>query len=295
MGVTGWLKRRFPFFEGNYKVIVLTMIPAAFMQQLYGPFDSEYFTILGGSSIQLGWAVSLTTLMGCLITIPTGHFVDKYGRKRLIVIGSYLIGILYLFRAIAPDWRYIVVANTLRTLIGFYDLSNSTIFVDSLPKGSRGRGWATRSLMIRIVSLFSPSIGGYLYDTYGEIALRAFLATMGGINIVNAYLKGRYLEETLKSKAQEEATIKEIFSKSLGSTIETLRWAPQPLLEILSFSVLVSLGMSMVMPFLVLHAFYVIGMTGTQYGFSRTIESAIRIVFALPVGKLVDTKSTDCC
>lgn len=93
---------------------------AGFASGLYYPFESPYFRGLGPTVVEIGLISSVGAAVLMFIRVPGAYIADRYGRRRVIVVFTYMIVAAYLVHALAPDWRYILLGSTILNLGSLY-------------------------------------------------------------------------------------------------------------------------------------------------------------------------------
>ena len=122
---------------------------------------------LGASPERIGVIVSVSTLTGVFIKVPSGALSDIYGRRLLLRIGVIAFGIPPFFYPFISD------LNVLTLLRLFYGLATA-IFAPSalatvaeLYRERRGAALGTYTACTQSGALLGPFIGGYLAFAYG--------------------------------------------------------------------------------------------------------------------------------
>lgn len=292
--IRGFLRRNFSFIKGNYLVMLIVKSYPRAAYFLYYPFREKYFLLLGGSTITLGWMAGVRNLINSLVQIPSGYLADYLGRRRILVVGHFLTGLAWFFRGLAPDWKWFFAVQIFMASVYFYRVADNAVIMDSLPPESRGMGLATLDMAIGLAGLFSPIIGGMLFDNYGVWALRVFLLLSGTCDVLQGLLFYRYLKETLVRKdpvKPEPPNFVKLMNDSLKSVFETIRWMPRSLLGMVALNVVTTIGWALTGPFFSIYALVTVGLLGREWGLVNLIERIVSLTLRLPGGKIVDTFS----
>src|SRR3990167_6073494 len=92
-------KRNFKFFTFSNSLMALAF-------GLFGPFYLIFINDIGGSIENFGIAVGLVVLSGALVSLFTGKYSDKFGRKPFLILGGYASAILvFLYTIIGSIWQ----------------------------------------------------------------------------------------------------------------------------------------------------------------------------------------------
>jgi MFS family permease len=124
-------------------------------------------------------AITLFLLVMAALMIPGGKLTDKYGRKRLFLLGLITYGIGALISAVAPGLPVLILGNSILEGIGtallippVYILT-TMLFTDL---GSRARAFGAISAMGGIGSAAGPLIGGLITSAISWRAAFVFQA-----------------------------------------------------------------------------------------------------------------------
>lgn len=296
--------------HGNFLVVTLMLAWIRFWGSLYDPYMSIYFIDIGGTYFQLGALLALTILTRALISIPGGYLCDKYGRKKILVIGSYfwVIGRLLVF--LAWDSQSFFIAYFFFMGIAMIGVAaQQAIFLDSLPEDKRGLGFALNALLVASVGLVAPAIGGWIYLSYGPSGVKVIFFACLIAEVIKAITYTLFLKESLVNRVNAEKMGLTILLKrvvqSFKSIPETLKWMPKPLLGFAITNLIFCFGAAFTGTYFILgnmtrgligqsgsffslYAVDVIFLTTIQWGLINTINIGISLVLMMPSGSLTD-------
>jgi MFS family permease len=131
------------------------------------PVLSLFAESLGASPERIGLIVSVSTLTGVILKLPSGALSDIYGRRLLLRIGVVAFGL--------PPFLYLFIndVNTLTALRFVHGLATA-IFAPSalatvaeLYRERRGAALGTYTACTQSGALLGPFLGGYLAHTAG--------------------------------------------------------------------------------------------------------------------------------
>lgn len=131
------------------------------------PALSLFAESLGASPERIGLIVSISTITGVLLKLPSGALSDIYGRRFLLRIGVVAFGL--------PPFLYPFISNVdALTLLRFVHGLATAIFAPSalatvaeLYRERRGAALGTYTACTQSGSLLGPFLGGYLIHTAG--------------------------------------------------------------------------------------------------------------------------------
>jgi len=123
---------------------------------------------LNASASQLQWVVDSYTLVFASLLITTGTIGDRYGRKRLLLIGLALFGFGSLGAALSSSTGMLI---GFRALLGFAGAlimpSTLSILIDVFRDGKeRAKAIALWSSIFSIGAGIGPIIGGFLINSF---------------------------------------------------------------------------------------------------------------------------------
>lgn len=282
--------------RGNFLVCTLNWSYTELILGLCLPYNSIYILQLGGPYIAVSLASYLPGLIRQLACIPGGYVADYYGRRKMIIIGTYLRSMSYCLIAFASDWATLVLAISLVGAFEWFVAAEFATLHDAMPKDKRATAWATFYTIHSIITLPSPVLGGYLLDTYGTAALRVAWFATGLADVVAGTLYLKRLEESLiaPEKAPKDlgptplAKFRTLMAESFNQTREVLKWMPKNLKTLIGIMAIQSLAGALTAPFLVVYALESVHITGTEWGWMGSAIIALQLALTIPGGNLAD-------
>jgi DHA1 family tetracycline resistance protein-like MFS transporter len=287
----GSLDQRSGFLRGNMLVLTLTQMLGMFGRSMVFPYASLYILALGGEPAQIGWVNSLSPLAGLLVFPIAGYLADLTGRVKLIALAGYLSGLTGLIYVLAPSWQFIAVAGLLQGLMAFQFPPTSALLADSLTPENRGLGIATMNCISGVVAIFSPYLAGAILNRYDvEVGMRAMYGVMMGINLLNATINLRFLQETSANSSHtlRLADLSTMLKEAYAGIPDMLRQLPRSLRALAGVIILGFVANAIAGPFWVVYAIDHIGLSSTQWGLILLIETLLRTALYIPAGLLVD-------
>ncbi|MBT5642965.1 MFS transporter, partial [Candidatus Bathyarchaeota archaeon] len=283
-----WQTIKLVFSSKNITTIAITTSMITLCDAGWRPFWSLYLKDVLGASV---WAISFLSMLGqserLLFQLPGGVIADRFGRRKIIVYGTALrifTPMLYLW---ATDWVTMIPALLLNGVTSIYMPAFNAIIADSLPEDERGAGYGAFRMITSTPRIFSPIIGGYLFDRMGPAeGFRLFMFLSIFINAVVTYARYRIITETLfdeeemKGRAKKRLPIKE-------QVVETMTLGKNVWVMVL-VAVLSAFGARMVFSLVPIYAQEVIGLSYTQLGLVTTIGGIITSALSMPGGMISD-------
>jgi MFS family permease len=267
------------------------------------PYFSLYIVALGGTSKEVGFISSVGILAGMVLYPVGGFLADRAGRVKLIGYSTVLYAFSHIPFVIANSWQTLALGQFLAQLTLFYVPAMNALSSDSLPPGVRGRGFAIMMAVPQAIRILAPSVGGWLIGYFQanmgvseDFALIRAVKLAWGVATVTgfivAYLRLKYLEETIEEDESIRYSWKNSFhvlKESYLSIIESVRWMDRSLKTIVIIEMVAAFFVALSAPFWVLFAKEVVGLSPQDWGFVNLVSGAIALLFALPMGQLVDS------
>jgi len=263
---------------------------------LPSPYYTLYMLALGATPSDIGLINSLAIIGGMSVEPLGGYIADRRGRVKLVGIFTFGFAICYSIFAFAPDWRFLGIGQILQQMCFFYSPGLNAIMSDSLRPGTRGRGYALERTFPLALSMVAPYLGGLLISHYGTgdaaliSAMRQLYILSLIFGLVTAYLRLRYLKETLTSndppfKLRE---LPNVIKDAYTGIWETIKWLPHNFKPIVYLQFIQTFFISMTAPFWIYYAKNTLGITAPEWGTVLLFSGFTGIISIFPIGYLVD-------
>ena len=290
-GLASRIRDEFGFIRGNFLVILIGWLLVDATREMAYTYYPLYVQALGGSAFTVGLIGSVSMIVEAIGKIPGGYIADKYRRKRLIVVMTFMASIGYLVFALAPTWHFILLGAVMSSLCWIYTPAFDSIVIESLPEDKRGTGYSLVNLITRVSTTPSPLIAGFLFTTYGLVGS----TRMGFLIVAISFLVASILRTRLIETHIERP---EIDAREL---VKSFSWT-RPFIEGLgvwrkfsrSLKALMVVEMLSLIPNVVFNItliFYMVqelGITELQLSYLGTIIGVSMILLAVPAGKVID-------
>lgn len=276
------------FSSRNILTIAITTSMITLCDMGWRPFWALYLNEVLGASV---WAISFLSMLSqserLLFQLPGGVLADRFGRRKIIVYGTALRIFTPMLFLWAKDWVTVIPALVLNGVTSIYMPAFNAIIADSLPDDERGAGYGAYRMITSTPQIFSPVVGGFLFERMGPAqGFRLFMYLSIIVNAIVTYARHRIITETLfdeeemKKKARTRPPIKEQVKETmtLGRTV----WI------MVLVAVISAFAARMVYDLVALYARDVIGLSYAQLGIVTTVGGIITTVLAMPGGMLSD-------
>ncbi len=114
------------------------------------------------------WVISAYTLTFASLVLPAGSLADRYGRKRILVIGLAIFSVASLICGAAPNVATLNAARALQGVGAALLLSGALATLSHSFRGAdRARAFAFWGSVIGIAISLGPVIGGFITQHFG--------------------------------------------------------------------------------------------------------------------------------
>ncbi|MCK4952860.1 MFS transporter, partial [Candidatus Bathyarchaeota archaeon] len=290
MGILDKLKNEFGFIRGNYLILILSWILMDFAGELAAPYYPEYVRQLGATESIVGVIGFIGFIAMASVQFPGGYLADKYGRKRLVSTLTFGVALSYVFFAVAPTWHFIVIGTIITNLSLLYQPALLAMMADSVPPERRGMGYSISNLIMGVTTTPAAAVGLVLIVHYGlVVGLR-----IGYIIVVVFFLAAAILRLRLKESIEKKPgkmQLSELFSsypKALKDGIEVWRVVPRSTFFLFITGLIWRFAFAISQFIMVFYALDVLMISEATWGLATIALFSTMIVFAFPVGKLLD-------
>lgn len=198
-----------------------------------------------------------------------GYLTDKYGRRKVLVRGTFLAAFSSLIYALAPSWEVLIIGSVIRGVSLSYQPALRSIIADSTKSEFRGRIYALVNFIPGLISALSPLIAVYLVSLYGlTYAVRLMYTASFLRGIVAIVVRYAFIKETLEGKTRTFNLIE--FYK------DALEFVHKELLGILALKFFTLVGYALTL----LKAYYVIyflGLSEEDWGYLIFYNSLVSL------------------
>lgn len=279
--------RRILYLPGNAWILTGTSTVWSIGGALASPYQSLYYFSLGASPVLIGYLAALTSLIASVAQLVGGYVGDVWGRKRAIVLFSF-VGVLnnFIFYAV-PDAGWLAVPVIVGSVAGIYGPLFSTSLTESMDPSLRPRGIASYSFINTIPSLFSPYLGGLLIAHFGDVqGMRfAFLAS-GMFGIAGISYRAFALSESYRPV--KVPGIREFWSGLLRESRTALLSSGRDVRLLLAYATLAAFGVGMTSTFSVLYFVQSLHFPPYVYGIMVGLTSMASMLLLFPAARMAE-------
>ena len=152
---------------------------------------------LGASPTLLGLIFMAEMAAQLIFQIPGGFLTDRFGRKKVIVMGS-------IFRALSPfiyvfigSWQFVIVGMVITQASNMMIPAIDALIAESVSKENRGLGYGAFRMMTWLPQIFTAYLGGVITDMLSVIpGVKLAIAATAAVAVINVFIRWKYLEDT---------------------------------------------------------------------------------------------------
>jgi len=275
--------------KGNVLVLTVSRVLWSMSDSLAWPYLSLYILFLGGTAEIVGFVYAIGTMAACVLYPIGGYIADKAGRARLVSMATLLYITSFAVFAFANSWEWLAFAYAYQQVVLFYMPALNAIMADSIPVGARGRIYAVTVSIPNAVRVITPYLGGYLIAVYTlQPAMRLSYTLSFCIGLVVAFIRLRYLKETITNGERIGRKVPKILIEGYKNVFTSLKWVISNMPGYIGMAVLLSFIGSLVIPFWIVYAQNIIGISAYMWGVILLIGGLVNTLSSLVVGNLID-------
>lgn len=140
-----------------YIIIIVSFLDTFIQLPIITPYSLE----LGASHVLTGGIVAIYSLSNMIGNIFGGHWIDAYGRKKMLLTGMIAVTIILLFYPLAQSGEQLFIIRFIHGLAGGILIPAAFAYVGDQSTGkTRGRVMAYTGASIGTAAIVGPALGG---------------------------------------------------------------------------------------------------------------------------------------
>lgn len=184
------------------------------------PIMPKFMETLGITGGIVGLLVAAFSLTQLLFSPLAGRLSDKFGRKKMIVIGMIMFAISEAMFGFASSSVLLFVSRLLGGVAAAMIMPAVMAYAaDVTTKEQRAKGMGFINAAITTGFIIGPGIGGYI----AEFGIRAPFYAAGAAGLVAAFINLISLQESKPVKEEEQPASVPVSTKGQGSFLSQLR------------------------------------------------------------------------
>lgn len=262
------------------------------------PYQTLYFEEIGASPILIGLLLAYGTAVTVLALLVGGHIADTWGRRRIIIVFSWVSVASAAVYALVNAPYLIVIPLTMASAASVYTPAFNSVLFDEIKPNDRIRAFSVFSAINTIPSIFAPTFGALLMDQYGILygVKYAYLASVLfgaiGVSFRTKTLSETYVPKKKLSQVDEAGVSKKknFFSymkESFVSGIDATRNADSLVKKLLLYVTLAGIGTGLTSPYASIYVVNNLGFNPIAYSLVADLGGLTTVVLLFLVVFLV--------
>jgi MFS family permease len=252
-------------------------VAIGFSAQFITPLFPLYLEGLGASEMEIGLVLSLASILGTALMIPSGLLMNRIGKKKTLLVSVILAMLPPLLISFMNDWRWVTpLYMVYSSSFSFFIVSRMAMISESATPGNRATLFAVMNLTWPIGGLIAPTLSGFLVENFG----------WAPIFQVTTLIMATSLIPTLKLEEPTAPVIEEQIPAKRLSILDREYLPFMTLIFLFQFLAGMMEGMiSTVLPLFLKNQIMI---SESRIGLFFTASSLLILVIQIPSGRLAD-------
>jgi MFS family permease len=226
----------------------------------------------------VGWAISAFALARVVTDIPAGLLADRFGRKRIMILGLILIVLSATGAGLADTYAWLIFARVMGGIGSALYMTAGITWVAQVTAGeARGRYMSMYTGLVLAGTTFGPTIGGYTAAHFGLNAPFFAWAALGLAGLV----------ATIPLKEPEDSSQAERSKMQVKDILSVLSCRPFMLVNCAVLA-LFFLRIGVRSTLVPLYASLNLGLSEEKIGILLTVAAVATVACTFPAGWLSD-------
>ncbi len=265
----------FSALNRNLKYLFILNTAFGFSVQLISPLFPLFLADLGATAAENAWVISLGGLVATSLMLPAGIFLDRIGR-RVLLISSAVVNMVTIFMlSNVNTWQEVLPLYMVYSATGaLFMPARMAMITANSSQDNRASVFGIMNTSWPIAGVVSTLISGYLIETTGWKQVFLVGAAINAVSILPA----------LRIERQESMTdssgggFREIFSPDIAPALLTFFIYG-------IFMTTVMGGMNLIIPLFLKSRF---ALTASQIALFFTTQNLLSLVTQIPSGKIAE-------
>ncbi|HEV2237107.1 MAG TPA: DHA2 family efflux MFS transporter permease subunit [Ktedonobacterales bacterium] len=168
-------------------VVALGMIPGLLDSSIVIVALAPIRNALHSDTNVAQWIITAFLLASAAVVAAGGYLANRFGRKRMFLLGVTVFTLGSLLCAIAPSIGWLIASRVLQGIGGGALLPiGPALAFDAFPKEERARASAVVGIPLLLAPVFGPVVGGYLNDRFDWHSIFFVNLPVGALALVAA-------------------------------------------------------------------------------------------------------------
>lgn len=181
------------------------------------PIITPYATGMGATYTYAGIIVAVYSLTNMFGNIIGGHWIDQFGRRRILIYGMFSVTFILLLYPVVQTGTSLLIVRVIHGLAGGVLIPAAFAYVgDVTSTGNRAKPMAYTGAAIGGAAIIGPAIGGIMAARSKIEYVFIFVAFLF---LISVYLVIRFIPESFKRRERSRIDIKEYISLLKNKTL----------------------------------------------------------------------------
>ena len=204
-----------PIWNRNFVLLCYVNLVLLLGVQLLLPTLPLYLIKIGGAQRDVGFVMGAYTIAAMFMRAISGWLSDRYGRKRIMVMGLAMMVAVTILYWVAKTVPFVAVVRALHGIsFGIAGTAIAAIIADSLPAPRMAEGIGYFGLTVPLSMGVAPAIGISLVNSFGYSVLFIVLSGAAVITFVPSLLVKSARNESFVPAASVRETLSNLLEKA---------------------------------------------------------------------------------
>jgi DHA1 family tetracycline resistance protein-like MFS transporter len=173
---------------------------------------------LEASKSYYGWILGAYAFMQFIFAPIVGGLSDRFGRRPILLLSLFGLGIDYIFMYFAPDLFWLVLGRCVSGMFGASFTTASAYIADISTPENKTKNFGMVGAAFGIGFVLGPAIGGFL----GDLDLRSPFLFAAGLSLLNVVYGYFVLKESLPIEKRRKFDFKR--SNPIGAVLQMRKY-----------------------------------------------------------------------
>ena len=176
--------------------MIIPVMPKLISEMIHGSFSE--------AAKYGGWLMFAYAIMQFVFAPVLGNLSDRYGRRPVLLISLFGLGVDYLFLALAPTVAWLFVGRVIAGICGASFTTGQAYIADISPPEKRAQNFGLIGVAFGLGFIIGPVIGGLL----GQFGSRVPFVAAAGLSLLNVLYGYFVLPESLSKEKRRKFELK---------------------------------------------------------------------------------------
>ncbi|MCL7749965.1 MFS transporter [Halalkalibacter alkaliphilus] len=241
-------------YNRNIRLFLLTSVLANIGMGIFMVIYNYYIRELGFSDQMNGRVIAMQALASAMALLPAGLMSDKFGRRRIIMIGALFAATSLLLRAVlAGEFLLLAMAFATGLFMAFIQVSSIPLLAENSTEKERVHLFSFNFALIMVANVIGNALGGTLTDLFHVFFRLSMLESVRITLLIGSLIFFIALLPILKINEEHKKRVQKTGASSLGRLFTTHRSSLKWIGLFAIANVLIGFGSGLVIPYLNLY------------------------------------------